>query len=207
MQSRQPTSIRHPEFSTADSPATIPNTSLQRASARWTSNRATPNNCFSSFRPALNDRTCDRELHSRSSERKLAPPRTTEGRHIFRIRPHRRLKLRQERHLRYANGRIPPPLTIANAQTFLLVLVLLSTNPSFAVKTPLVQWTCCPRSVTLAIMLIELKEDERLTLLESLRFSRQRIEADDKTPPVIKADNLRRIEALALKLKANPNQS
>ena len=56
-------------------------------------------------------------------------------------------------------------------------------------------------------MLIELKEEERLMLLESLRYSRQRIESDEKTPPVIKADNLRRIEALVLKLKANLKQT
>jgi hypothetical protein len=55
-------------------------------------------------------------------------------------------------------------------------------------------------------MLIELKEEERRTLLELLAHSRQRIESDEKTPPAIKEDNLRRIEALALKLRSNPNQ-
>jgi len=56
-------------------------------------------------------------------------------------------------------------------------------------------------------MLFELKEEERRTLLESLSYSRQRIEADEKTPPIIKADNLRRIEALAVKVRSDPNQS
>jgi hypothetical protein len=56
-------------------------------------------------------------------------------------------------------------------------------------------------------MLFELKEEERRTLLESLSYSRQRIESDDKTPPLIKADNLRRIEALSVMLRSDPNQS
>jgi hypothetical protein len=56
-------------------------------------------------------------------------------------------------------------------------------------------------------MLIELKEEERRTLLESLGYSRQRIEADEKTAPVIKEENLRRIEALALKLRSTPKQT
>ena len=58
-----------------------------------------------------------------------------------------------------------------------------------------------------ALMLIELKEEERRMLLESLGYARQRIESDEKTSPVIKADNLRRIEALALKLRSNPSVS
>ena len=56
-------------------------------------------------------------------------------------------------------------------------------------------------------MLIELKEEERRTLLELLSHSRQRIEADEKTPPAIKEDNLRRIEALAAKLRSNLSQA
>ncbi|MEK6258605.1 MAG: hypothetical protein AABP62_08280 [Planctomycetota bacterium] len=50
-------------------------------------------------------------------------------------------------------------------------------------------------------MQVELTGEDIQTLIESLRYSKQRVEDAQGTPPTVRKENLARIESAAIKLR------